>query len=320
MVKKIMIWITLLTLLTACQQAVYQVPASVDRLILTPAAKVAPVLSSQESKIPTFDHVIMLVFENRNYQDVIGNGNLPTFNQLATANVLLTQYYAVTHPSLPNYLALISGDTFGITSDCIDCFLNQISLPDLIEASGRTWKTYQEDLPSPCFTGNQGNYAQKHDPFIYFDPIRNLPSRCKNSIVPLRMLDGDLTNNKLPELAFIMPNLCNSGHDCNLKVADQWVKTMVDKLQASPALGQKYLIFIVFDESSSDNASCCGLPDKAGGKVPAIILSPQAKNGFQDATAFSHYSFLKTILISWRLPRIGSTANPKTQAITAPWK
>lgn len=278
-----------------------------------------PTLLPAEAKIPVFDHIIMILFENRDYQQVIGNSELTTFNQLAGQNVLLTQYHAVAHPSLPNYIALIGGDTFGITSDCTDCFINQASLPELIDSSGRTWKTYQEDLPSPCFVGNSGGYAQKHDPFIYFDAIRNNPNRCKQDIVSLKELDQDLAANQLPNYAFIMPNLCNSAHDCSLIVADHWLSQVIQKLNSSQALGQNYLIFITFDESSSDNSSCCGLPAKAGGRVPAILISPQAKSGFRDETPLSHYSLLKTILISWKLPELGFTAQPTTQAITAPW-
>jgi phospholipase C len=317
MMKKLAPFIALATFLTGC------IGASSETIPITaavPTPDPTPTLSPAEANIPVFDHIIMIMFENRDFQQVIGNRELPTFNQLASQNVLLTQYYAVTHPSLPNYIALIGGDLFGISSDCTDCFINQTSLPDLIEASGRTWKTYQEDLPSPCFVGNSGDYAQKHDPFIYFDPIRNNPDRCKHDIVSLKDLNQDLAAKQLPNFAFIMPNLCNSGHDCSLTVGDRWLGQVIQELRASQALGQTYLIFITFDESSSDNSSCCGLPANAGGRVPAILISPQAKSAYQDETPFSHYSLLKTILISWKLPELGFTAQTTTSAITAPWK
>jgi phospholipase C len=311
--KKISTLVALAPFLTAC------LAASSQKTAIIPTPGSIPSLSPVEAKIPIFDHIIVIMFENRDFQQVIGRPELPNFNQLADQNVLLMNYYAVTHPSLPNYIALIGGDTFGITTDCTDCFINQTSLPDLIEASGRTWRTYQEDLPSPCFVGSSGNYAQKHDPFIYFDPIRNNPDRCKHDIVSLKDLDQDLSSNRLPSYAFIMPNLCNSAHDCSLTVADRWLGQMIQKLLASQALGHNYLILITFDESSSDDSSCCGLPPKAGGRVPAILISPQAQNGYKDETPLSHYSLLKTILISWGLPDLGFTAKSSTQAITAPW-
>lgn len=317
MMKKLTPFIALAMFLTGCNGVSSQ---KVPVTAATSTAGPMRTLSPAEARIPVFDHIIMILFENRGFQQVIGNPELPSFNQLATQNVLLMQYFAVAHPSLPNYIALIGGDTFGISSDCLDCFINQTSLPDLIEASGRTWKTYQEDLPSPCYVGNLGDYAQRHDPFIYFDAIRNNPARCKHDIVSLKDLNQDLAANQLPNYAFIMPNLCNSAHDCSLARADRWLSQMIQELQASPALGQSYLIFITFDESSSDNSSCCGLPANAGGRVPAILISPQAKSGFKDETPLSHYSLLKTILLSWKLPELGFTAQSTTPAITAPWK
>lgn len=315
--KKLTTFVTLILFLTACRVASRR---GVYITALTPTPGAAPTLSPLEAKIPVFEHIIMIMFENQDFQQVIGNHEMPTFNQLADQNVLLSHYYAVTHPSLPNYIALIGGDTFGITSNCTNCFINQPSLPDLVEASGRTWRTYQEDLPSPCFVGNSGDYAQKHDPFIYFDPIRNNPDRCKHDVVSLKVLDQDLAANQLPNFVFIMPSLCNSGHSCSITVADQWLNQVIQKLRSSQALGKSYLIYIAFEESRSDTSSCCGLSTKAGGRVPAILISPQAKSGYIDETPLDHYSLLKTILISWKLPEIGYTEKATTQAITGPWK
>ncbi|MGE5224488.1 MAG: alkaline phosphatase family protein, partial [Omnitrophica WOR_2 bacterium] len=86
------------------------------------------------------------------------------------------------------------------------------------------------------------------------------------------------------------------------------------------ALDKNSLIFITFDESGNDSSSCCGLGETAGGHVAAVLISPLAKGGFQDSTPLSHYSLLKTILLSWKLPALGFTANSATEAITLPWK
>jgi acid phosphatase len=310
-------FVALVLFITACSIIPSQ-GGKITAPIPTPGA--TPTLSQLEARIPVFDHIIMIMFENQDYQQVIGNNEMPTFNQLASQNVLLTNYYAVTHPSLPNYIALIGGDTFGIINNCTDCFIDHPSLPDLIEASNLTWRTYQEDLPSPCFVGNSGEYVQKHNPFIYFDPIRNNADRCKHDVVSLKELDQDLAANQLPNFAFIMPNLCDTAHRCSLNVADQWLKQIIQKLISSQALGQTYLIYISFEESKGDTSSCCGLSAKAGGRVAAILISPQAKSGYKDDTPLSHYSMLKTILISWKLSGLGFTEKSTTQAITAPWK
>jgi phosphatidylinositol-3-phosphatase len=280
-----------------------------------PAAPVSP-----SGKVPDFAHIVMIAFENHDYEEVIGNPQMPNMNALARQYVQLANYFAVAHPSLPNYIALMSGGTQNITSDCKDCFINQKNLADLITASGRTWKSYLEDMPSPCFLGDTKLYVQKHNPLLYFDSVRLNPTICNNSIVPLTQLDSDLAANQLPDFSFVMPNMCNSGHECSLDKSDAWIHAMVSKLQASPALGSNSLIIIVYDEAEKDNkGTCCGVGTKGGGRVAALLISPLAKPGFTDETAYSHYSMLKTILSAWNLPDLGMTADPATLPILAPW-
>ena len=288
-----------------------------------PTATLIPTAApAAQSVLPNFDHIILIMLENRGFKSVFGadTTQMPFLNTLATGNVVLTNYFAVAHPSLPNYIALMSGSTQKITQDCTDCFVNQPNLADEIEASGRTWKAYLEGMPSACFVGNAGAYAQKHDPLLYFDSIRLNAARCDRSIVPLTTLNGDLANNQLPNFSLITPNLCDSGHDCSAATADQWINDMVTKLQASPALGENYLIIIAFDEAgSNDKSSCCGLPTAAGGQVAVVLISPSALPDMSDNTSYDHYSLLKTILTAWNLPLLGQTALPSTLAITSPW-
>jgi hypothetical protein len=296
-----------------------QPPTAIEAF--TPSPEPSPTLQDgPQAQIPNFDHIVLMVLENRDYADVIGSSHMPHLNALAKQNVLLSNYFAVRHPSLPNYIALVSGSTQNISSDCTDCFVDQPNLADLIEAGGRTWKAYLEDMPSPCFVGDEGSYAQKHNPLIYFDSVRLNAARCQNSIVPMTQLDSDLAANTLPSFSFIMPNMCNSAHDCSLETADNWVNDMVAKLQASPAFGENTLIAITFDEGDKKNTgSCCGLGNEAGGQVATMLISPMAKRGFEDGTPYSHYSLLKTILVAWGLPDLGQTQQAETQAIIAPW-
>ncbi len=295
------------------------IPMATDSPLTTPASGGLPT-PAQAGSVPAFDHVILIVFENHDYPAVIGNDKLPNFNQLAQQNVLFTQYYAVAHPSLPNYLALTSGSTQGIASDCMACFISAPNIADRLEAGGKTWKAYAEDMPSPCYVGNTQQYDLNHVPFLYYDDIRTNPARCSSHVVPLSQLSTDLQNNQLPNFVFITPNLCHSAHNCALSAADAWLGPLVDQLRSSPALGQNYAIWIVFDESSSENSGCCGLPKGAGGRVPAILISPLAKSGFTDSTPQDHYSLLKTILQAWNLPGLAHTQDAATPLVTAPWK
>ncbi len=296
--------------------------------IVIPSATPAPTLVIEPTStplplVPNFSHIVIIIFENKEFGTVVGNPQMAYFNLLANSYTLLTQHYATTHPSLPNYISLIGGDTFGITDNCPafeKCYINSPSLPDLIEASGRTWKTYQDDMPEPCFTDETLRYVRKHNPFIFFDPIRLNTERCQKSIVPLTQMDVDIAANDLPNFIFITPDICYSAHDCTLDLADQFLKQQMDKLYpALDSTGEPYLIILTWDEGQG-NHSCCGLPEQAGGRIATVLISPQVKENFQDDTPYSHYSILRTISEAWKLPYLGHAADAETSLITAPWK
>src|SRR5688500_14431166 len=251
------VWSLLLVWFTACATSapptLVLTPINSATSTLTavpPTATVLPTVSQPATAtplVPNFQHIVIIMFENKEFGSVIGNPQMPNFNRLAVEYTLLTQYYAIQHPSLPNYIALMGGDTFGINSNCNDCFINATSLPDLIEASGRTWKTYQEDMPEPCFMGSTLLYAQKHNPFVYFDPIRLNPERCTRSVVPLTDLQTDIAANSLPNFMFIKPNICNDSHDCSLRVSDAWLMNLLGYLiPALDATGQSYFVAMLW--------------------------------------------------------------------------
>src|SRR2546427_9471693 len=128
----------------------------------SPAPAPSPTGSAGGSAV---SHVVLIVMENHEYQEVIGAAEASYVNSLAARSVLLTRSYAITHPSLPNYLALVGGSTFGIHSDCTDCAAVGRNLGDQLSAKGVSWKAYMEDLPSACWQGGgSGGYAKKHDP------------------------------------------------------------------------------------------------------------------------------------------------------------
>src|SRR5262249_30798080 len=142
--------------------------------------------------VPSFAHVVVIVFENKEEQQVIGTRDAPTFTRLARSYARLRNYHGVAHPSLPNYLALVSGATHGIRTDCTSCSVSARNLADTLEQAGHTWKTYAEGLPRPGFTGAvAGRYAKKHDPFLYFRDIAGSASRRQN-VVPFPQLAADL--------------------------------------------------------------------------------------------------------------------------------
>jgi phosphatidylinositol-3-phosphatase len=254
--------------------------------------------------VPEFKHIFTIVLENKGYIKMLEGDEAPYFQSLAQQYGLAESYYGIQHPSLPNYLALIGGDTFGINENCTDCLINAPTIVDQFEAAGISWKAYMESMPTPCFVGDKGSlYQQKHNPFIYFTTIRNNPARC-NRIVPFTEFASDLQANTLPSYVWITPNMCNDMHDCAIKTGDAWLRTWVSQIMASPAWQDRGVLFITFDEGElDDNSGCCQYGQ--GGHLATLVISPLGKPGYRSQTLFSHYSLLRTIEDSWGLPPLG---------------
>jgi len=256
--------------------------------------------------VPAFDHVVVIVFENKETTSVLGNGAAPTFNSYARRFAKLTRYYGVTHPSLPNYLALVSGSTQGITTSCTDCVVDATSLADTIEASGRTWKTYAEGLPAPGFLGAfKGRYAKKHNPFAYFRDIADDPAR-RARLVPLTRLAPDLRAGALPSFSLIVPDLCHSMHDCPVSAGDAWLRNQVGRFLKLP----KTVVFVVFDEGSTST--------RGGGHTAALAFGTTVRPGSRYTGLTSHYGILRTVEEAWGLPLLGHSAH--VGAITGIWR
>jgi acid phosphatase len=223
-----------------------------------------------------------------------------TINRLARHGALFTRYYAVAHPSLPNYLALVSGSTHGITDDCTDCAVSGRNLADTVGRAGLTWKAYAEGLPSPGFTGaGAGRYAKKHEPFVYFDDITANKRRLAR-IVPLTRFRRDLRRGALPNFAFVTPDLCHDMHDCSVAAGDHWLTSFIRPLLKSRQLKQG-VVFIVFDEGSDSDVT------GGGGHTIALAVGPRVKPGSRVSGTLSHYNLLRTIEDVLRLPHLGSS-------------
>jgi acid phosphatase len=254
---------------------------------------------------PQLDHIFTIVLENHNYASILGNAaEAPYTNSLVNQYSAAANYAGVAHPSLPNYLALTGGSTFGVTTDCTDCFVTATSIADRITASGRTWKSYEESIPTPCFVGDAYPYAQKHDPFIYFNDIRT-SAEC-NNIVPSSALASDLASaSTTPNYAFITPNLCDDTHDCAVATGDQWLSQNVPAILQSPAFTQqKSALFITYDED-----------ENGANQVLTLVITNSAVNvpgGYRSGVAYNHYSLLKTVEWAWGLAPL--TANDAAAA------
>ena len=245
--------------------------------------------------------MIVIVLENKDQSSVLGNSAAPNFNAFAERYAVISNYGGVAHPSLPNYLALISGSTQGITSDCTGCTVTGQSLADTLPRSHKTWKAYAEGLPSPGFTGaSSGRYAKKHVPFLYFENVLTRPLRLRR-VVPLTQFSRDLAARRLPSFSLIVPNLCHDMHDCSVRTGDTWLGGFLTPLLKNRQL-KKSVIFVITDEPSDSNPTAA---------VPALALGPLVTPGSRFSAQTSHYSLLRTIEDAWRLRRLGQSARVK---------
>jgi hypothetical protein len=248
-------------------------------------------------------HVAVILMENEEYSDIFGSRSTPYINRLARRYALATQMYAIRHPSLPNYLALTGGSTFGITDDCTGCSVPGVGLAGQLSSKGVSWNAYMEGLPGPCFQGSgHGDYAKKHDPFVYFRALVRDPALC-NRVIPFTRLAADERSGRLPAFSWITPNLCHDMHDCSPAVGDRFLAATVPPLLR--ALGPRGLLILTWDEGSSDNG-CCRLA--SGGHIVTILAGSLAKPGGRLRTPIDHYSVLQAIEDLFGLPRMRGAA------------
>jgi phosphatidylinositol-3-phosphatase len=252
--------------------------------------------------VPLFGHVVLVVEENHSYSEVIGNSAMPYLNSLASQYGLATQYFANTHPSIGNYFMLTTGQL--LTND--DTFKGTVSADNIVRdlsASGKTWKSYAESIPSQGYTGGDSYpYAKRHNPFSYFTDVVNSSSQVQN-LVSLSQFNSDLANNQLPNFSYLVPNLLDDAHDGPLQLADAWLQQNVAPLVSNSAFQKDGLLIIVFDEVDTSDST------NGGGHVAAFIISPKAKQGYQSTTLYQHQSTLRLILHGLGVPIYPATAN-----------
>ena len=261
----------------------------------SPCQQAAP---SSSSSVPASSHVFLVVEENASYSDVIGSSSMPYLNSLAGSNGLATQYFADTHPSIGNYFMLTTGHT--ITND--DAFAGTASDDNLVRhllASGKTWKSYAESLPSAGYTGpDVFPYLKHHNPFAYFSDVVQGPQA--NNLVPFSQFSTDLASGQLPNFSFIVPNAQDDAHDCpagasscstaqKLAAADAWLQSNIGPLISSASFQQDGLLLIVFDESGTLDLQ------HGGGHVALVMVGPKVKKGHQSSVCSQHENALRTV-------------------------
>lgn len=287
--------------------------AAVMGALLGACGAQSPGASTTSPPIPRYQHIFLIVMENHSYDDILGSSEAPQINALATKYGLATNYWAVAHPSEPNYIALIGGSTFGVADDNsykVNA-LNKPSLASQLEAAGLTWKSYQQGLPSPGYTGETATtegevYASKHNPFMNFLPYYSSAQQAAElaKVVPESQLATDLSTDAVPNFSFISPSLCSDMHGaptCSggvslIRAGDTFVSQTVDAIMGASMWDQgNNAIIITWDEADGVISFGPGGIAGGGGKVATIVITSHGPRGVQDSAAYNHYSLLLSI-------------------------
>ena len=263
--------------------------------------------------IPLVQHVAILLLENADYSDVIGSSKMPYLNSLASQGGLAAKYYANSHPSIPNYFILTTGQA--ITND--DAYGGVVSTDNVVRelaTAGKTWKIYAESVPSQGYLGGDAfPYLRHHDPFSYFSDVQQDSTKAA-SISAFSQLAADLSASNLPNYIFIAPNARNDGHSCpagmedcpraqRLQIADQWLQSNLTPLLSDAAFKESGLLVIVFDESADDITN-------GGGHVAAVLVGTHVRSGYVGKTTdYDHRSLLSLTMKALGVPNIPNGAD-----------
>jgi hypothetical protein len=256
-----------------------------------PSGAIAPQLRGSPA------HVMVLVEENRNRSEVIGASNMPYLNSLAAKYGNTTAWNGVSHPSLPNYLALISGSSQRVTDDgCNYSFPGIPTVGSELSAAGISWKAYMEEMPEPASAVcTFGGYAKKHNPFSYF-----LGTNGPN-VVPATQFWRDASSGQFPAFIFLAPDLVNDGHDGTNEQVDNYLRNLIPQVLASSWYSEGGIIIITWDESNGEE------------RIPTVVVTGSG-GGKVLTTPGNHYGTLATVEDLYGLPRLGNAVGATTLA------
>lgn len=256
--------------------------------------------------------VAVLVFENRSWEQIKGNPTAPYLNSLMRRGAVATHYFAITHPSLPNYMALTTGGHANVNHDCSTCRSSGRSLANQFENAGISWRAYFENMVNPLSTAwSAGHpYNPHYNPFAYTAALR-APDPVAD-VTNFAALRHDLAMRRLPRFSWIAPNVWHDGHSAKLHAVDHYAAGLVPKIVR--ALGPHGVLFVTWDEGpDSDLRGAHGI---GGGHIPLIALGPGARSGTRVAVRANHYALLKTIEGHFGLTRLGHARDSSTPSLT----
>jgi phosphatidylinositol-3-phosphatase len=277
------------------------------------SAAVAPACEGSAAPVTPYKHVVWIIMENRSYADIVGSPDAPYLNSLGCGQA--ANYHNITHPSLPNYIAMTSG-LAAASLPSTDCFrvVCSISAPSIfgqVSTARLTWGTYAESMPSPCYAQDQRPYVVHHNaPPFYADAA----ALCPTNDLPYTSIDP----NNLPNFSVIIPNVDNDMHDGSIFTGDTWLATNLPPILASSDyLAGQTAVFITWDEGSAPRhtKNCALNTTDYGCHVLTEVIAESVPPNTVSATLFNHYSLLRTTEELLGLPPLGSAADPTTSSM-----
>ncbi|MHB1569581.1 MAG: alkaline phosphatase family protein [Solirubrobacteraceae bacterium] len=237
--------------------------------------------------------MVWIVLENVGY-GVVGSPAAPYLNHLISQCGLATNYHGTTHPSLPNYIALTSGSTQGISNDN-DPASNRLAAPSIFSQLRGRWRSYVESMPTPCDKVSAGEYAAKHNPAAYFT---DLGASCARNDIPLPAHPSFAQ-----PFTIVIPDLCHDMHSCSVAVGDTWLRSFIPRVLLSPQYRSGDLVLaITFDENTTDSSN----------RVPTIVVAPSVPQGLKVGAYLDHYSLLRTTEQLLRLAPLARASSART--------
>ena len=255
--------------------------------------------SGRPSALPRPDHIVIVIEENHSYSQIIDSPHAPYINKLAAKGALFTQSFGVTYPSQPNYLALFSGSTQGITDNSCPQTFTTPNLGHALLAAGLTFVGYSEDLPADgSLICKEGSYARKHNPWVNWQDsaINGLPAKTN---VSMTKFPTDYST--LPTVSIIVPNQVNNMHHGKdpetIQAGDRWLRS---HLEAYVRWAQQHnsLLIVTWDEDNK----------KEHNRIVTLMVGPMVKAGRYDQR-ITHYNVLRTIEDLYGLPHAGASAD-----------
>ncbi|HKF45792.1 MAG TPA: alkaline phosphatase family protein [Terracidiphilus sp.] len=277
-------------------------------------------VTASAQSVPRSSHVWIITEENHSYEDVVGNSQMPYYNELIKQYGLATQYYSDQHSSLPALMWLVAGAQVTTNNDTTSCYHSSDNVVREVLKKNYTWRSYQENIPSAGYQGLYGgtnnSYYRRHNPLIDFSDVCPGTGQDKKS-VPYSQMATDFAANDTVNFAYITPDADEDSHNGTLQAADQWLQANLPTILARPEFssGGDGILFIVWDEGTlySDNRCSATVSQGCGGRVATLVIGPGVKSGYKSTITYHPQNVLATVCATMGLetcPGIAQKAAP----------